>query len=99
MAYKRHCAIYPRTDSVLKYRPTIYKKVGSGVILSTDYPTTNLKPDDFEIDNMIKAGVNTDSTVKYEEPNTIDRIDSVLGRVVDTNITLDEKELSNKKND
>lgn len=99
MAYKRRFAVSKAGIIHIKHSPAIYEKVGDGVVRSTNYPHTNLTPDDFELDNLISAGVNTDAKVKFEEVNSIDRIDTVLGAVADTEFTLSEIEKESKKSD
>ena len=99
MAYKRRFAVSKAGNIHIQHSPAIYEKVGDGVVRSTHYPTTNLTPEDFEIDNLLAAGVNTDSKVKFEDVNSIDRIDTVLGAVADTDFTLSEKEKQFKKSE
>lgn len=99
MAYKRRIAVCQAGNIHIQHSPAIYEKVGDGVVRSTNYPSTNLKPEDFEIDTLLAAGVNTDSKVKFEDVNSIDRIDTVLGAVADTEFTLSEMEKQSKKSE
>lgn len=58
-------------------KPTLFKVTENGVIRTTEPPVTNLKPDDYELANLIASGANVDSNVTYEKPVSIDKLDEV----------------------
>lgn len=81
---KQRCTTFSHSGSkVFQHSPYIFGKAGEEIILTTEYPKTNLKPNDFELDTLLGAGVDVKSKVNYEEPSSIDRIDVVLGGVID----------------
>lgn len=92
---KQRCTSFSRAGAkVFQHSPYIFGKNGEEIVLTTEYPRTNLKPIDFELDTLLSAGVDVKSKVNYEEPSSIDRIDVVLSGVVEN---LDKSEIS--KND
>lgn len=92
---KQRCTSFSRSGTkVFQHSPYIFGKNAEEIVLTTEYPRTNLKPNDFELDTLLSAGVDVKSKVNYEEPSSIDRIDVVLSGVVEN---LDKSET--KKND
>lgn len=77
-------------------KPPLFKLTKEGMIRTDERPTTNLKPDDFEIANLMSAGANVEGSVQYEKPTSIDAIDKMNGAVADF---VESEKFNDKKSD